>query len=97
MGTAPVGEHEVPSLVKEGIYSSDSKEKQTYKHYNEMMAEMEQLELQSASFREAAELNINKAVERLQAFDKVSCASCTNNKDLISYVLTISGAREAHR
>lgn len=72
-GTSPDGRHDLPSLVKEGIYFSDSREKSTYKHYNEMMVEMEQLELQGASFREAAEIKISKAVERLQAFDKVGC------------------------
>lgn len=72
-GMSPDGRHDLPSLVKEGIYFIDSKEKSTYKHFNEMMAEMEQLELQGGSFREAAEIKINKAVERLQAFDKVSC------------------------
>lgn len=72
-GTSPDGRHDLPSLVKEGIYFSDSREKSTYKHYNEMMVEMEQLELQGASFREAAEIKISKAVERLQAFNKVSC------------------------
>lgn len=85
MGMSPDGRHDLPSLVKEGIYSTDSKEKETYKHFNEMMAEMEQLELQSASFRDNAELKINKAVERLRAFDKVSCCCFNNISDFNTY------------
>lgn len=91
-GMSPDGRHDLPSLVKQGIYFFDSKEKSTYKHYHEMMAEMEQLELQGTSFREAAEININKAVERLQAFDKVSYCLFS---DIDSFIILGAGETQS--
>lgn len=59
------------SLIKNGVFFTDEREKSSYRQFNEMMIEMEQLHLTNDSHREEVERRINEAVERLKIFDKV--------------------------
>lgn len=61
----------IPVLEKKGILSIDHNEKSSYKQYSEMLSEMDRLKLQNTKTRETVEKEIEKAVERLKAFDEV--------------------------
>jgi hypothetical protein len=61
----------VPSLVKEGIFYWNEKEKTNYEHFNVMLREMNEVHLLNSSYREALENEISKAVDRVKDFSLV--------------------------
>lgn len=63
--------HAIPTLIKEGVYSIDEKERATYSHYITMLGEMKDLFKLNTKDREAEEAEIEKAVKRLDTFTKV--------------------------
>lgn len=66
--------HAIPSFIKEGLFSWEDPERLTYKHYKQMLVEMFDLQSQNSAFREAFEEKIDKAVARLEEFEKVKIA-----------------------
>lgn len=62
----------VPSLVKEGVYYWNEKEKTNYEHFNVMLKEMHEVHLRNTSHRQFLEDEISKAVDRVKDFNLVS-------------------------